>query len=120
MMNIGMPELVLIGLLAVVVVGPDRLPGLARSAAKWLARFRQEAGRSLSELRAAADVEDVAGDVKALRAELRATRAELTRSLSEPSAKVREALKEPSPGGPTAQPDLTVPTDGPPMDPEAT
>lgn len=120
MLNIGMPELVLIGILGIVVVGPDRLPGLARTAAKWLARFRAEAGRSLSELRAAADVEDVASDVQALRAELRATRAELTRSLSQPTAQLRDALKEPSPGGPTEQPVPTEAVDGPPMDPEAT
>lgn len=120
MLNIGMPELVLIGLLGIVVVGPERLPGLARSAAKWLARFRQEAGRSLSELRAAADVDEVAGEVQALRAELRATRAELTRSLSEPSASARAALKGQSPGGPTVQDTVPGATDAPPIDPEAT
>ena len=37
MFGIGLPELILIMAVALIVVGPDKLPGLARSLAKELA-----------------------------------------------------------------------------------
>lgn len=120
MMNVGLPEVAFIAVLALIVVGPERLPQVARTAAQYLARFRQEAGRSVAELRAAADIDDVASEVSSLRAELRATKQELSRSLTEPRDAVREVVKEVSPGGPTAR---DVPYDDeepPPVDPEAT
>src|ERR1017187_10090163 len=40
-MNLGMPEMIFICLLALVVVGPKRLPGLARQMGKWVAEFKR-------------------------------------------------------------------------------
>jgi len=40
-MNLGLPEMVFIFLLALVVVGPKRLPGLARQLGKWVAEFKR-------------------------------------------------------------------------------
>jgi Tat protein translocase TatB subunit len=40
-MNLGLPEMVFIFLLALVVVGPKRLPGLARQVGKWVAEFKR-------------------------------------------------------------------------------
>ena len=40
-MNLGMPEMIFIFLLALVVVGPKRLPGLARQMGKWVAEFKR-------------------------------------------------------------------------------
>ena len=40
MFDIGFWELVLIGVVALVVVGPERLPRLAYSAGKWLGKGR--------------------------------------------------------------------------------
>ncbi len=41
MFDIGFWELALIGVIALLVVGPDRFPGLVRSAGYWLGRGRQ-------------------------------------------------------------------------------
>ena len=40
-MNLGMPEMIFIFLLALVVVGPKRLPELARQLGKWVAEFKR-------------------------------------------------------------------------------
>ncbi len=41
MLNIGLPELILILVVALLVFGPNRLPELARSLGKGLAEFRR-------------------------------------------------------------------------------
>ena len=41
MFDIGFSELVLIGLLALFVLGPKRLPEVARAAGRWAARLRR-------------------------------------------------------------------------------
>ncbi len=40
MFEIGFWELVMVGVVALLVVGPERLPGLARTAGLWLGKAR--------------------------------------------------------------------------------
>ena len=53
MFDIGFWELVLIGVIALLVVGPERLPRVARTAGLWLGRAR----RTLSSVKAEIDRE---------------------------------------------------------------
>ena len=41
MFDIGFWELVMIAVVALVVIGPDKLPGVARTAGKWVGRARR-------------------------------------------------------------------------------
>jgi len=41
MFDIGFWELIIIAIVALLVVGPDRFPDFARQAGKWLAKFRR-------------------------------------------------------------------------------
>jgi len=41
MFDIGFLELVIIGIVGLVVIGPERLPGVARSVGKWVGRTRR-------------------------------------------------------------------------------
>ena len=49
-MNLGMPEMIFIFLLALVVVGPKRLPGLARQLGKWAAEFKRASNEFKNQL----------------------------------------------------------------------
>ena len=51
MFDVGLLELAVIALVAVIVLGPDRLPDLARQAAQLLHRARQLAHGARDELR---------------------------------------------------------------------
>ena len=47
MFDIGFPELMIISIVALLVIGPERLPGTIRTIALWIGRFR----RSFSNIR---------------------------------------------------------------------
>lgn len=49
-MNLGMPEMIFIFLLALVVVGPKRLPGLARQLGKYMADFKRASNEFKNQL----------------------------------------------------------------------
>jgi sec-independent protein translocase protein TatB len=49
-MNLGMPEMIFIFLLALVVVGPKRLPELARQLGKWTAEFKRASNEFRNQL----------------------------------------------------------------------
>lgn len=60
MFDVGFWELMLIGVVALVVIGPERLPGLARTAGKWLGKGK----RFLSDVKADIDQEIKAEELK--------------------------------------------------------
>jgi TatA/E family protein of Tat protein translocase len=87
MFGIGVPEMIMIAAIALIVIGPKKLPDLARSLGRALGEFKKatrELKDSLSfdddlkelkdvktafddlnpEVRASADVKDTAGEVK--------------------------------------------------------
>ncbi|MDQ5909695.1 MAG: sec-independent protein translocase protein TatB [Pseudomonadota bacterium] len=53
MFEIGFWEMVLVGVVAMIVVGPERLPGLARTAGMWLGKAR----RMVADVKAEVDRE---------------------------------------------------------------
>jgi sec-independent protein translocase protein TatB len=118
MFNIGMPEMLVIGFIGLIVFGPERLPELARNAAKMVARFRSEAARSINDLKEAADLGDLEADFRSIRSELTGAKDSINKSLREPGQQLKSLGKEVSAGGPTGHtPASLLP---PPIDPEAT
>lgn len=111
----GFWEIAALAVLALIIFGPDKLPGIAHSVGKTLAQFKREASATLDELKAAAELEDmrgVADDFKSVTADLKQST-----SLSGPVASSAGAT------GSAAQRQATVatqPQGPPPFDPDAT
>lgn len=59
MFDIGLPEFVVLALLALIVFGPDRLPSMALQAAKMLKALRAKASAATADLTAGLDLPDV-------------------------------------------------------------
>jgi sec-independent protein translocase protein TatB len=71
--DVGFSELMLIGLIALVVVGPERLPPMIRSVGRWLGR----AQRMVRELRTQFDNDPSVRELNQFQSTLRA--ADLTK-----------------------------------------
>lgn len=59
MFDIGFSELVVIGLVALIVIGPERLPRVARTIGALLGRFQRYVNDVKSEVRREMEIEDL-------------------------------------------------------------
>ncbi len=66
MTEVGFFEIILIGIIALIVIGPERLPGLARTAGMWVGRAR----RMVSNVKKDIEKEIEADELKKTLAEL--------------------------------------------------
>ena len=69
MFDVGLPELFVIALIALIVFGPERLPEMAAQLGKWVAALKSQATSATAELKKSADVtglSDIANDLKGL------------------------------------------------------
>jgi sec-independent protein translocase protein TatB len=64
MFGIGMPEFLLILVVALVVLGPKKLPELARSIGKALAEFKKSADEMKENLNLGEEWKDIQSDFK--------------------------------------------------------
>jgi sec-independent protein translocase protein TatB len=77
----GIQEWLVIAVIALIVLGPDRLPGVARQAGQLLARLRAESQRSMSELQRIAEVRELQDELRGLTSDLRTARDDAWRGL---------------------------------------
>ena len=102
-----MQELLVIAVVALFVLGPERLPEVMRAGARLLVRIRNYGVTASKELRGAVDLGDLGGiekEVSELRRELDRTRADLRRAMRETVASADERPLRPrttadAPGG---------------------
>ncbi len=67
MFGIGMPELILIGIVALIVVGPKKLPDLAKSLGKGLSEFRKTANDLTDDLKDSIKADEIEKDVESMK-----------------------------------------------------
>lgn len=73
MFDIGFSELVAIGLIALIVLGPKRLPEVARTAGRWMGQLRRFIADVKQDIDREMQTEDLA-ELRRLRQELSDTR----------------------------------------------
>jgi sec-independent protein translocase protein TatB len=109
----GPQELMVIAVVALLVFGPDRLPEVARNAAKLINRLRSEMTTSVDELKRVAGAEGLDKEWREVSAELRGARDQLRAPLTEAGRKPVDGRMAPV----TGHRDDDLP---PPIDVEAT
>ena len=100
MFNVGGGEIFVILIAALIILGPDKLPNVARQVGKYLAEFRKISGGFQDELRSAMDLTAVTEPVAYPPAEPEPTTTEPTTTEPEP---------EPTAAGSTAVDPATTP-----------
>lgn len=93
MFDFGFWELSLIALIALVVLGPERLPGLARTAGHWIGRARRMIGDVKADIDREirnAEIQEVAS----IRKDLEETGREVSSTVSGMSEKAENARKD--------------------------
>lgn len=122
MFDIGFSEFVVIGLVALIVIGPERLPRVARTAGALLGRFQRYVNDVKSEVRREMEVEDLkkfqsqlteqVRDVEqTIHRELRSAEDVARATLTEASAPVEPPKPESLPEAPAATDSGIGPTD---------
>ncbi|WP_165403923.1 twin-arginine translocase TatA/TatE family subunit [Egicoccus halophilus] len=100
----GFQELLVIAVVAVLVVGPNRLPKLTGDVAKVLSRLRQETGTALAELKREAAVDGFGEDFRTVRREVRGARSTAREVLQSELRAALDAPSDPGAGGGSADP----------------
>ena len=86
MFDIGFPELLLIGIVTLLVIGPDQLPSTMRTVALWIGRFRRgfadirrdiEQGIGADEIRQQLHNEAILKEIERSKAAIAQTNAEI-------------------------------------------
>ena len=78
-MDVGFWEMIMLAVLALLIFGPERLPGIARSVGQTIGRIRREATNTFDALRDEAEL----NELREFNSELQREREEL-RSLTRP------------------------------------
>ena len=117
MFDIGFAELIIIGVVALIVIGPERLPGAVRTASAWLNRFRRGFNEIKQEVQQELHNDEIMRDLRESRDQLRRETESLRQDLSKPLDDAKALTDDlglgatPSPGTAEATDSTTPPKD---------
>ncbi len=106
MFGIGFPELIVIMVIALIIIGPSKLPDLARALGKGMAEFK----KATQELKDTLNVDD---DLREIRDDLADTVSGINQSIDEQDSPYDEAVSvEEEPPGELGEDEIATHTDG--------
>ena len=97
MLDLGLSKLAIIGVLALIVVGPEKLPRMARTVGTLLGK----AQRYMHEVKAEVNRSIALDELRQAQAEIQAGMAEVQQNLTTTAAEMRQAFAEDYPDGHT-------------------
>ncbi|ATQ86140.1 hypothetical protein MOXK23_21470 (plasmid) [Moraxella sp. K23] len=83
MFDIGFSELLLFGVIALIVLGPEKLPQAARTAGQWYAKLRRTVSTLQSGIEAELDLAETRQQMQNELAKIRQTESDMKRELAE-------------------------------------
>ena len=83
MFDIGFAELLLIGVVGLLVVGPEQLPGAVRTVLAWVNRFRRSFDQIRTEIRRELHNDEIMQELKAESQQLKQQVRETTQSVEQ-------------------------------------
>ena len=90
MFDIGFSELLLFGVIALIVLGPEKLPQAARTAGQWYAKIRRTVSTLQSEIEAELDLAETRQLMQKELAKSRQTEADMRREMAEMRGSMQE------------------------------
>src|SRR5699024_2104393 len=93
MFDIGFWELVLLGVVGLVVLGPERLPVVARTLGRWVARAKRYANTLTEELENEVGTADLRRDVREARENIESQTREFRDEISGFRSETEQAVK---------------------------
>lgn len=90
MFDIGFSELLLFGVIALIVLGPEKLPQAARTAGQWYAKIRRTVSTLQSEIEAELDLAETRQLMQKELAKIRQTEADMRREMAEMRGNMKE------------------------------
>ena len=91
MFDIGFAELIIIAVVSLLVIGPERLPGTVRTVSAWMARLRRGFNEIKQEVQQELHNDEVMQELRKTGTQLQ----EQTDSLNRDLASARDALSSP-------------------------
>ncbi|CAN6959993.1 MULTISPECIES: Sec-independent protein translocase protein TatB [unclassified Psychrobacter] len=82
MFDIGFSELLLFGIIALIVLGPEKLPQAARTAGQWYAKLRRMISTLQSEIESELDLTETRKQMQDELANIRQTETDMKRELA--------------------------------------
>ena len=90
MFDIGFSEIFLFGVIALIVLGPEKLPQAARTAGQWYAKLRRTVSTIQSEIEAELDLAETRQQMQDELAKIRQTEADMKREMAEMRGSMRD------------------------------
>lgn len=125
MFDIGFSELMVIGVIALVVIGPERLPKVARTAGHLFGRLQRYVTQVKSDISREMELAELGkmknefeSAARSFQSEVESKAAQTERELRDATDSIERTLDEPAPSAPPAE---TAPAlaEAPPADPAA-
>ena len=113
MFDVGFSEIVVIMVVALVVIGPDRLPTVARTMGKWWGRMQRYVNRIKMDVASSMELEELRELERKIKAEADA----LERSVQQVSNDINHQVQQLEKDSDQPEPDPAKPNPNPSIDP---